>query len=305
MISFPRSLRWRIQLWHTLLLAIVVAGFCVAAFQNEKSSKMRQVQSDLRSHVSSVIRALPGRDSQRNVRGEGFRRGEPIRLLTRNLEAYLKIPEFEEGGYYMAVWKRDGREAILSERVPDGIVRPEPAESDAVPATGRTRGDLREEFFFTTRGECFLVGRSVRPELDELKRYGWRLTAVGLGVIVLGILVGNWFTTRAFRPMGEIISTSRRIAKGDLNERIENSQSASELEEVSEVLNDTFARLQTAFLRQERFAADAAHELRTPIAVMLTTAQASLAAEPDLGVYRLSLETCVSAARRLQLLKWR
>lgn len=303
MIAFPRSLRWRIQIWHTLLLALVVVGFCVAAFHSEKAATMQQVQSDLRSHVSSVIRALPGRDSRRNMEDEGrgasFRPGEPLRVLTNNLEAYLQIPDFAERGYYVAVWKRDGRVALQSERTPEDLQRPEPAEADAIPTTGRERGELREEYFFTTRGECFLVGRSVRLELLRLQNYGWRLTATGAGVVVLGLLVGNWFTTRAFRPVNDIISTSRRIAAGDLSERIANSQSSSELKQIGDVLNDTFARLETAFTRQECFTADAAHELRTPVAVILTTAQATLAADANSTDYRESLETCVSAARRL------
>lgn len=223
-------------------------------------------------------------------------------MLTNNLEAYLQIPDFEERGYYVAVWKRDGRVALQSERAPEDLQRPEPVEDTAIPTTGRERGDLREEYFYTTRGECFLVGRSVKPEFLRLRNYGWRLTAIGAGVVLLGLLVGNWFTTRAFRPINNIISTSQRIAAGDLSERIANSQSSSELEQIAEVLNDTFRQLEEAFTKQERFTADAAHELRTPVAVILTTAQATLAADADSADYREALETCVSAARRLHQL---
>jgi len=68
------------------------------------------------------------------------------------------------------------------------------------------------------------------------------------------------------------------------------------------VLNSTFARLETAFAQQKQFAADAAHELRTPVSVILTQTQLALARERDAAGYKQTVEACQRAAQRMRRL---
>ena len=118
-------------------------------------------------------------------------------------------------------------------------------------------------------------------------------------MLVLGLTIGWWIATRAIRPIGVITSTAKRIARGELSERIPIREKNSELGRLSAVLNETFAQLDESFARQKRFTADAAHELRTPVAIILAKAQKVLTRERDAATYQQTLEDCVSAARRL------
>ena len=72
-----------------------------------------------------------------------------------------------------------------------------------------------------------------------------------------------------------------KISAGDLSQRINVAETESELGQLAAVLNSTFARLETAFAQQKQFASDAAHELRTPVSVMLTQTQTALNRERD------------------------
>jgi signal transduction histidine kinase len=67
-------------------------------------------------------------------------------------------------------------------------------------------------------------------------------------------------------------------------------------------LNSTFARLETAFAQQKQFASDAAHELRTPVTVILTQTQMSLNRERDAAGYKQTVEACQRAAQRMRKL---
>jgi two-component system, OmpR family, sensor kinase len=67
-------------------------------------------------------------------------------------------------------------------------------------------------------------------------------------------------------------------------------------------LNSTFARLESAFTQQRQFASDAAHELRTPVSVILTQTQTALSRERDAGDYRQTIEACQRAAQRMRKL---
>jgi signal transduction histidine kinase len=68
------------------------------------------------------------------------------------------------------------------------------------------------------------------------------------------------------------------------------------------VLNSTFARLEAAFAQQAQFTADASHDLRTPLAVIITEAQTALARERSAAEYRETLEGCLSTAQQMRRL---
>ena len=76
----------------------------------------------------------------------------------------------------------------------------------------------------------------------------------------------------------------------------------SELNQLALTLNHTFAQLEAAFARQTRFITDAAHELRTPVAVLLTQTQSILARERSPDEYREALQACLRAAQRMRTL---
>jgi hypothetical protein len=73
---------------------------------------------------------------------------------------------------------------------------------------------------------------------------------------------------RILRPLRRITDTARRITGEDLHERLALGGPADELTELADTFDAMLARLETAFTGQQLFAANAAHELRTPLAVM-------------------------------------
>ena len=93
---------------------------------------------------------------------------------------------------------------------------------------------------------------------------------------MFGLAGGWWIASRAIRPIADISATAVKISAGDLSQRINVAEAESELGQLAAVLNSTFARLEAAFAQQRQFTSDAAHELRTPVSVMLTQTQTAL-----------------------------
>lgn len=146
------------------------------------------------------------------------------------------------------------------------------------------------------------VGCSVSNELEEIHSGAIMLTLIGGFILFIGLAGGYFFVNRALRPISEISATAAKISAGDLSQRINVAEAESELGQLAAVLNSTFARLETAFAQQKQFAADAAHELRTPVAVILTQTQTALNRERDAAGYKQTVEACQRAAQRMRRL---
>ena len=146
------------------------------------------------------------------------------------------------------------------------------------------------------------MGRDIRGELADIRRFAWLLGGAGSAVLLLGLAGGWWVSTRALHPIADISATAAKIATGDLAQRIRTTDTDSELGQLALDLNNTFARLQASFARQAQFTADASHELRTPVAVVITQTQTALARERPAAEYRESLAACQRAAQRMRSL---
>jgi signal transduction histidine kinase len=73
---------------------------------------------------------------------------------------------------------------------------------------------------------------------------------------------------RMLRPLRQITDAARRITSEGLHERLALDGPADELTELGDTFDAMLARLEAAFTGQQLFAANAAHELRTPLAVL-------------------------------------
>ena len=282
------SIRWRLQLWYGLLLFAILAGFGITAFQLEKGRQLRRLDRDLHDRLQFLM------ESQRPRPGM-VRRERTFRLDPDDAAWFDRA---RDGGYYYVVWMDGTRTPVThSPTAPHDIPRPRLEDSEH-----RLRGSLRETYVFPEPGDCILVGRDLRSDLSGLRQLGWGLIGAGALVLGVGLTTGGWLVARALRPIDDITTAAVRIATGDLTQRIMTSETQSELGRLAMVLNSTFARLDAAFAQQARFTADAAHELRTPISVLLSHSQNGLSCPCPVAEHQDAFAASKRAAQRMRRL---
>lgn len=298
-----RSFRWQLQVWHSLLLLVVLVPFCATAVFLAHQRVTRRIDQDLRLHANIVIERLRrvAPPSERGPRPPAARRDES-RPAVAAIEPAESEFEVEHGGfaYYHVIWAGD---RIVAR---GGDVPAESLVAANLPQRGteqlRNQQGCRELIVPGPHGLRVLVGREVHTELEHAQHHVLWLIGAAAGLLLLGSAGGWWLATRAIRPIVTISATAEKIANGNLRERIDASRFATEFGPLAQTLNHTFERLHSTLLRQAQFTADASHELRTPVSITLLTTQSALSRERSAAEYREALQTCERAAQRMRQL---
>ena len=246
------SIKLRVTAWYTVLMAAMAAvalGFLVVI---SSTVATRTAMEGLAQEVWGNLEQVALRDGKLEL-GESFR--------------------FLKNGVYTVVYSQSG--TLLAGQLP------QPFTQMTVPfENGLTRPvDVGEESYYILdlwvpsgwEEGVWVRGLRAAPEGD--RTLGNLLTAALIampGFILLAALGGWWIIRRAFRPLDTINATAAAINEGrDLSARIGLPAGHGEFSRLAENFDQMLERLEAAFEAEKQFTADASHELRTPVTVIL------------------------------------
>jgi signal transduction histidine kinase len=218
------------------------------------------------------------------------------RPLTAGEERYVIIDERNE--------RKVGR---IGSSVEWGPGRPVPPPENATfsrLADGRLMRTVMKRHRPAGAGGAVTVTLSAPVEhLDRmLTRLAVTLGVCGLAAGAAAAAVAAWVARVALRPLHAAADAVGAIDERRLDRRIDAASLPPELRPVAGRLNEMLARLEQAFARRRQFLADASHELRTPVAALVTTMEVALRKRRDAGELTRTLESCLGDARHLKRL---
>ena len=121
-----------------------------------------------------------------------------------------------------------------------------------------------------------------------------------LFVDVVGILLTYFVAGRALRPLTKLSAKMAQMDENNWNCAMTEPDTHDEIGQVSESFRHLMERLQDSFQAQKHFAANAAHELKTPLAVMKSAIQVlHLEEKPSAEEYEETLELCLETTEQL------
>ena len=113
-------------------------------------------------------------------------------------------------------------------------------------------------------------------------------------LITLGLfastLAGYFMSRKALTPIAAISNEARRINDKNLNARLPSLETHDELSSLSNTLNQMLGRIEAGYTSVRSFTANAAHELRSPIALLRAETEVALALPRDGAYYRTTCE---------------
>lgn len=211
--------------------------------------------------------------------------------------------------YYFQILDQE-KNCIFQSRFLTGIKLPSPAMSP-----GDMRGKLFSDFAIEKLGRYRLLDLAVRDNEDNpllIRTMSSRdamdrdfgsyirmfVTVIPLALIA-SMLTGYLVAGRMLSPVKELVHTAEKISANQIDQRLPVINRHDELGELSVALNSTFDRLEKAMGAMRNFTSDAAHELRSPLAVLRTEAEIALRRDRTVEELRAVVATTLTETRRL------
>ena len=150
---------------------------------------------------------------------------------------------------------------------------PVQVEADRVASGGGLRVQARPA---SVGGLTILAAVSVTAVDDPLRLVRLALL-VGLPLLLLASMAGVWATVgRTLRPVAALRAGAEAVTSDEPSRRLPTPASDDEIRRLADTLNGMLDRLEAGGTRQRAFVADAAHELRSPLAALRTTLEVAV-----------------------------
>ena len=270
------SLRVRITAAALVVVAIVLTLGSISLVQVLQHALLRQVDSSLAADAEGVARVVRAGNAPRNGLPERYVQFSTVDgtiLGTNDIAESLPL--------------LNGRHDVPNPRNTVRFTRTDPR-------LGRIRVLVKP---FGTGGNVVEIIAQPINQLTDTTRSLATLLWFGVPVLTLALGFAVWrMVGHALRPVEEVRAAVSDITARDLSDRVASPGTGDEIDRLTQTVNEMLDRLESSVQGEQRFVADASHELRSPIAGM----RALLESQSGAGIVTADRAAVLAALSRLQ-----
>lgn len=304
MLTFTRTLRFRMALTFGLLMAVLQGALAIVLPKVQESMALQQSDALLAEKAGAIVEYAEAalRD------GRDITRDELQRILERNYENSRLYAQVRTGEKRIPGATKGLTEVSFPLITPEDSGWGSDRRGASFFLTTALPGVPGSDFFGGSSNVRMVMKRLTRPngapayvqvaapisEIDltsSLLRRGLLFAGLGSALVasIVGWAIGAFVTDKADR----VRTAVGKISAERLGERVDLPAGDDEIGRMAGEVNSMLERVAQAFLAHERFISHASHELKTPVATLLAEAQAlrlGQAGEPEYRHFARSVE---------------
>lgn len=285
------NVRWRLTLWYGAVLTAIVIGFGICVYVMMARHLMVRTDFELDEELQELLVEV------------GLAKDEAM------LQEQLRARFYHHLAFNFQISRLDGKLLFRSAGLE--------GRGDLIPYRGlpvSNAASYRETYLLPKLGMMRVASRIAEgPRLHvltqatmsllenerELTALLMTLLAAAPLAIIAAVGGGSFLARHAMEPVHRMAAAAALITGSRLTTRIEIENPEDELGNLAATLNSMMDRLEQAVEELRRFTADAAHELRTPLAVLQTEVEIALRIPRTADEYRRVLEVTWGESKRL------
>lgn len=306
-----RSFRWRLALWSAFLTGIALFGFAAAVDWKMRHDKIAGIEKEMR--------VLLGREVSHPAPPEHYWRH--IEKVLNDLfaqgtaNAVILYVQNDQNEYYQsASWPSElSINALPWSQLPEITAqnrppprfpfnRPPPPPPMPAAVIVRQLSTSSATWQFGLSASSFArIAIGVNLSIIDAEMLAIRqafLLAVPFALLLIGIGAAI-LSGRALAPLRSLTNTMQQVTAKGLHQRIEHSNEDKEFLELIAVFNAMLERLERSFFQASRFSADAAHELKTPLAILQGQIEQTMAQVEAGSAVQVRLSSVLDEIQRL------
>ena len=283
------TLRVRLTIWNTAVVLLAIFCSLGAVRLGARAALFREADLVLQGEVAEIVLALRDRATSNDQ-------------IVNELER--KMTGHEARGWFSQFIDKSDKTIWKSPSCPDSVTQ-FPITKDRQKNLVQIQGfRFARETVAGPSGELFHIRIGMptaflEEDIDSLSRL---LVPIGLLLGILTPLGGYWLALRATAPIAGIIKTADRLRPTRMGDRLLLRGSGDELDRLSLTINRLLDQLASHIERQEEFVANAAHELRSPLAAIQSSLEVAILQPRTAIDYQASLEDVLEQTRHLSKL---
>lgn len=276
-----RSIRTRIALWYSAVFFTFVGVLGAASYSFLAYTSQERVDEFLAESGATIASTI---EFERKA-------GAADTVAMRTVVASMRLPDVAVHVFDQTTGRAlSSYEGLRFRRTT--VVELEESLADSLAGAARAAASTPELATFIVAGQSvrvltlpyalgrrplvIAVGQVMTARTRMLADARWAL-GLGLPLVLACATLGGWLLAgKSLAPVDNMATRARELGATNLHERLPIANPNDELGRLASAFNDLLGRLEEAFEAQSRFAADASHELRTPVAVISGETQLAL-----------------------------
>lgn len=286
--TLVRTLRFRLMAWN----AVVVLLTAIAV--------LATLREGVRSALYHELDQLHAEDTRQIALMLGERPFD-IANFRETLEQHAT--GHQQHGWFVALFDPAGDLLWASENAPHEALKVNRAnQGDGVSETEDARF-LHTRFLSPVAGIAAVhVGSHLHSIHRDLARIDRQVAIVTGLVLLIAPLCGYWLAGRATKPVADMIQVSTQLRPTHMDERLPLRGTGDELDQLARTINQLLDRIAFHLGRKQDLLANAAHELRTPLAAIRSSIEVTLNEPRSAAEYEELLDELIEETVHLERL---